>query len=68
MAGTRKGGLKCAETNRERYGEDYYTEMGRKGGRWKGKKGFALMTPEQRSAAGRKGGQISKRGPAKKEF
>lgn len=33
MSGTRKGGLKSAETNCKKYGKDFYREIGRKGGR-----------------------------------
>ena len=32
MAGTKAGGLKAARTNKEKYGDDFYREMGRKGG------------------------------------
>ena len=32
MPGTRAGGLKTAQTIRERYGEDHYQRIGRKGG------------------------------------
>ena len=60
------GGLKVAETNKKRYGEDFYKRRGATGG-LKGTvngviKGFARMTPEQVKAAGSKGGKKSKRG------
>jgi len=59
---TKQGGSKVRETIIERYGPDYYKNMGRRGGLKKGvKKGFACMTPEQRIEAGRKGGRISRR-------
>jgi general stress protein YciG len=62
MAGNRAGGLKTREKNLAR-NPDYYREMGRMGGSVKGTQGgFASMTPEQRSEAGRKGGTISRRG------
>lgn len=31
MAGTRLGGLKAKETNRKRYGKDFYSLIGKKG-------------------------------------
>lgn len=62
MAGTREGGIAAAQTNIRKYGEDFYSTIGRLGGKVKGPKGFALMTPEQRAAAGRKGGANSRRG------
>lgn len=64
MAGTLKGGLKARDTNIKRYGEDYYINMGRKGGCVCGtKKGFAA-DPNRAREAGRKGGTISRRGKA----
>lgn len=59
------GGLRCAQTNKEKYGEDYYRNMGRKGGK-KGAadgvlKGFAVST-ERAKRAGAIGGRISRRG------
>ena len=56
------GGLKAAATNRAKHGDDFYKRMGSKGGRKLGvKKGFAVMTPEQRRAYGKKGGLKSRR-------
>lgn len=66
MAGNRAGGLKAAETNKKKYGEDFYVKMGKKGGLAQVPKGFS-MNPKLASKAGRKGGKNSKRGPAKKE-
>lgn len=62
MAGTKEGGLKGKQTLYETYGEDYFKEMGRKGGKAKSPlKGFG--SSHQRAVeAGRKGGKISKRG------
>ena len=60
---------KWKETIQRRYGTNWremQREAGRKGGSAKVSKGFALMTKEQRIAAGRKGGTISRRGEAKK--
>ena len=33
MAGTKAGGQKAAATNKNKYGKDFYAEIGRKGGR-----------------------------------
>lgn len=65
MAGTKEGGIKARNTNIERQGQDYYKRIGSKGGKWCGKKGFALDI-ERAKRAGAKGGKISKRGKAKK--
>lgn len=61
MAGTVEGGAKAATTNKSKYGQNFYSLIGRTGGKKKVPKGFSMMTPEQRSQAGRKGGTISKR-------
>lgn len=55
---THEGGLKAYETNLKRHGADFYVRLGRKGGSTPNKtpKGFAAMSPEGRTAAGRKGG------------
>lgn len=65
MAGTKAGGKKAAATNKERHGESFYREIGRKGGRNGHTGGFAA-NPALASIAGAKGGRISKRGAAKK--
>ena len=65
MAGTRNGGLKAANTNREKYGKEFYAQIGRKGGRNGHTGGFAA-NPALARIAGAKGGRISRRGPAKK--
>ena len=66
MSGTLAGGKKTAQTNKEKYGENYYKELGRKGG--------SVHHPETRwfnnhrdlaQKWGKKGGKISKRGKAK---
>lgn len=75
MSGNRRGGLKSAETNRERYGEDFYREIGRKGGRNGHNGGFGsknvgkdgLTGIERARKCGVIGGLKSKRGPAKKK-
>jgi hypothetical protein len=68
MSGTISGGKQAAKTNKERYGEDFYARIGEKANAsWvaNGKKprGFSVMSPEARRAAGSKGGKISKRKP-----
>ena len=63
MAGTKAGGQKAAATNKNKYGKDFYTEIGRKGGRNGHTGGFAA-NPELAKIAGAKGGRISKRGKA----
>lgn len=65
MAGTKAGGKKAAATNKAKYGRDFYAEIGRKGGRNGNTGGFAA-NPALAKIAGRKGGQISRRGKAKK--
>lgn len=55
------GGLLAAQTNMERYGKDFYSRIGSKGGKAIGIKGFAAMPPEKRREAGRKGGSKSTR-------
>jgi general stress protein YciG len=61
MAGTTVGGLKTVETNKKKYGEDFYVKIGAKGGSVKGlKKGFAA-NPELARKAGAKGGSVTKR-------
>lgn len=70
MVGTRAGGLKAAKTNKERRGEDFYAQIGAKGGRngcgpdYKG--GFA-SNRELAKEAGRRGGLKSRRGPATRD-
>ena len=64
MAGTKIGGIKCAITNKERHGQDFYKLIGAKGGKNGHTGGFASNHDLAREA-GRKGGRISKRGKAK---
>ena len=65
MSGTKAGGLKAAATNREKYGKEFYSQIGRKGGQNGHTGGFAA-NPALARIAGAKGGRISRRGPAKK--
>ena len=64
MAGTVIGGKKAALTNKKKHGDNFYSEIGRKGGKNGHTGGFAA-NPELAREAGRKGGRKSKRGPAK---
>lgn len=72
MAGTKEGGLKLAQTIRAKYGDNYWVEMGSKGGSVKNpQKGFGsdsrnlidkLLGHEKLAVrAGRIGGAKSKR-------
>lgn len=64
MAGTKEGGRKAALTNKRKQGADFYSRIGRKGGKNGHTGGFA-SNPELAKIAGRIGGMKSKRGPAK---
>ncbi len=64
MSGTKAGGLKAAQTNRAKYGQEFYSQIGRKGGQNGHTGGFAA-NPALARIAGAKGGRISRRGPAK---
>ena len=62
MAGNREGALKARDTNRKKYGKDFYKKIGGKS--WKNpershKTGFAL-NPDLAVEAGRKGGKKTK--------
>lgn len=63
MAGNKAGGLKAAQKNKEKYGDDWYQRIGSLGGK-KGTTGGFYANPELAREAGRKGGKISKRGKA----
>jgi general stress protein YciG len=60
MAGTKKGGLMAAATNKQRYGTNFYENIGRKGGAISRGGGFA-RNPELAREAGRKGGKARNR-------
>ena len=64
MSGTIAGGKRAAATNKAKHGEDFYKNIGRKGGK-KGHTGGFAANPELAREAGRKGGKISKRGFSK---
>lgn len=70
MAGNKMGGQKTRETNYEKYGKDFYKNIGSIGGKkvhkvnpetGKALKGFALNR-ELASRAGKVGGSLSRRG------
>lgn len=63
MAGTKAGGMAAAETNKKKYGADFYAKIGAMGGK-KGHTGGFYANRELARIAGAKGGKISKR-PAK---
>ena len=73
MAGTKIGGQKAAATNKAKHGPDFYARIGRMGGAKSGNGGFAsekigrdgLTGAERAKVAGKKGGTISRRGPAR---
>jgi len=60
MAGTKEGGLKAAQTNKAKYGEDFYKKIGADGGSISSGGGFAA-DPQMASLAGRLGGLKSRR-------
>jgi general stress protein YciG len=60
MAGTRSGGLKAAATNKQRFGMNFYVEIGRRGGTISRGGGFA-KDPSLAREAGAKGGRASRR-------
>lgn len=60
MAGTKEGGKAAAATNRAKYGADFYSKIGAKGGK-KGRTGGFFANRELARAAGAKGGRISRR-------
>ena len=66
MAGTKRGGEKTRQTILQRYGADYYSKIGKKGGQNGHTGGFAANR-ELARIAGQKGGRISKRTSKVKE-
>ena len=60
MSGTKAGSVKAIQTIKENYGSDFFVKIGSLGGKVCVPKGFA-MSKERASAAGRKGGKISRR-------
>lgn len=74
MSGTVKGGKKASITNKEKHGEDFYSRIGRMGGKSGTTGGFAsakigldgLSGFERAKIYGRIGGLKSRRGKSKK--
>lgn len=64
MSGTKAGGLKAAITNKQKHGEDFYANIGRKGGQ-NGHTGGFSSNRALAKLAGAKGGRKSRRGPAR---
>lgn len=67
----REAGLKAAQTHKSKYGEDYYSKLGKQGAEaYKQRleegvakpRGFAAMDKEKVRAAGSRGGSVSRRG------
>ena len=75
MTGTKLGAIKARQTIYMKHGKDFYARIGKKGGMNGTTGGFfsnkvgkdGLTGPERARVAGRKGGLISRRGPAKRE-
>ncbi len=63
MAGTKAGGRAAARTNKSKYGENFYADIGRIGGKL-GRTGGFFANRELARIAGAKGGKISRRGKA----
>lgn len=56
MAGNRESGLKAADTNRKKHGDDFYKKISSMGGKVKNpNKGFGSMSPERRREVALKG-------------
>lgn len=60
MAGTKAGGKAAAATNIRKYGEDFYRNIGAKGGKL-GKTGGFFANRELAREAGARGGRVSRR-------
>lgn len=60
MSNTKEGGLKAAATNKEKYGEDFYSKIGTMGGKKQVSKGFG-KNRTLAAIAGAKGGMKSRR-------
>lgn len=65
MAGTKDGGRAAAATNKAKYGDDFYANIGAKGGK-KGRTGGFFANRELARKAGARGGAKSRRGPTEK--
>lgn len=68
MAGTKAGAKKAAATMLDKYGADYYRNIGRiSGSQCRPETRYFHKHPKVAQLAGVRGGKISKRGKAKKE-
>ncbi len=63
MAGTKQGGMAAAATNKQKYGNDFYSKIGAKGGKNGKTGGFAAGDAgrERARVYGAVGGRISRR-------
>ena len=61
MGGTHAGGIAARDTNYERYGRDFFRNIGRRGGRLGRGGGFAA-NPALAKIAGGRGGRNSRKG------
>lgn len=64
MAGTKEGGARAAATNKAKYGDNFYQQIGALGGKLSRTGGFYANREIARSA-GAIGGKISRRGKKK---
>jgi general stress protein YciG len=60
MAGTKAGGKAAAATNKSKYGSDFYSKIGAKGGKL-GRTGGFYANRELARQAGALGGRVSRR-------
>jgi general stress protein YciG len=60
MAGTKAGGQAAAQTNKKKYGPDFYAKIGAKGGKL-GRTGGFYANRDLARQAGSVGGRISRR-------
>lgn len=60
MAGTVAGGKAAAATNKQKYGDDFYSKIGAEGGKL-GRTGGFYANRELARIAGAKGGRLSRR-------
>lgn len=57
MAGNTESAKRAAQTNKDKYGEDYYREIGALGGKANKKPRWLQLHPEKAREIGRKGGR-----------
>ena len=58
MVGTRAGGIKAAKKNKSLYGDDFYKNMGKKGGKNGHTGGFACMEVGEDGLTGRERARV----------